>query len=132
MSVNDRQVDGRHYRAQVQCWDFVERNGLGYLEGQATKYITRSRKKHDSPIVDWEKAIHYIEKLRELYMSGWRANRSGAYAKGFSLYVFASSNDLNATETRVVELMVIWEDSSDLTAAIEMIRGMISEYTGAM
>ncbi len=63
MSANTRQVGGVHYRSEYQHWDFIEDWGIGYLEGCASKYITRWRLK--SGVQDVEKAIHYIEKLIE-------------------------------------------------------------------
>jgi hypothetical protein len=63
MSANDRQVSGNHYRAPIQHWDYVIANGLGYFEGQITRYVTRWRKKNG--LEDLLKAQHYLEKLIE-------------------------------------------------------------------
>jgi len=65
-SPNSRQVGGSHYAqgGDFQHWDLVERYGLGYLEGCATKYIARHRSKNGKE--DLEKALHYVEKLFEL------------------------------------------------------------------
>lgn len=63
-SANDRQVGGEHYKADIQHWDFVLANGLGYLEGQISKYVTRWRKKNG--MQDLYKARHYLEKLIEV------------------------------------------------------------------
>ena len=49
MSVNDKQVAGSHYKSKIQHWDFVELNELRYIEGCATKYVTRWRGKHNYP-----------------------------------------------------------------------------------
>ena len=64
MSANERQVGGDHYRSRYQHWDFVEEGGLGYLEGCATKYVSRWRQKNG--VQDLEKAEHYVQKLVEL------------------------------------------------------------------
>ena len=64
MAANERQVGGTHYQAEIQHWDYVLANGLGYLEGQITKYVTRWRKK--GGVEDLEKARHYLEKLIEV------------------------------------------------------------------
>jgi len=63
--VNANQVGGDHYRSDYQHWDLIERHGIGYLEGCATKYVTRWRKKNG--VQDLEKALHYVEKLIELH-----------------------------------------------------------------
>lgn len=62
--ANDRQVGGTHYKDQaIEPWDYVLANGLGYLEGNIVKYVTRHRAKHG--VQDLEKAQHYLEKLIE-------------------------------------------------------------------
>ena len=66
-SVNSYQVGGSHYNKDgtLQLWDFVSQNNLGYVEGNIIKYITRWKKK--GGVQDIEKAIHYLQKLRQLY-----------------------------------------------------------------
>lgn len=64
MSANNRQVAGDHYnQREYQHWDFVCDTNLHYILGNATKYISRWRKKNG--IQDLEKAKHYIEKAIE-------------------------------------------------------------------
>lgn len=64
MSANDKQISGKHYNNKaIQPWDFIIANNIGYLEGNAIKYIVRYKEKNG--LVDLEKALHYIEKLIE-------------------------------------------------------------------
>jgi hypothetical protein len=64
MSANDRQCGGDHYKnAPIQVWDFIARNGIPFLEGNAIKYIARHRQKGGR--ADLEKAIHYLQKVLE-------------------------------------------------------------------
>ena len=64
-SANNIQVGGAHYRTTIQHWDFVaQRLGWRYFVGQATKYLTRWRKKGGRQ--DVEKARHFVAKLLEL------------------------------------------------------------------
>ncbi len=64
LSANDKQIGGNHYKDQpIEPWDYIVQNNLGYLEGNAIKYITRWRAK--GGVADLHKAIHYIEKLIE-------------------------------------------------------------------
>ena len=64
MSANDRQCGGDHYKnAPIQPWDFIARNGLGYLEGCVVKYVSRHTMKGGKQ--DLEKAAHYLQKLIE-------------------------------------------------------------------
>lgn len=62
MSVNEKQIGGKHYKDfKFQPWDVVLDWELGYLDGTALKYIARWREKNG--IQDIEKAIHFLEKL---------------------------------------------------------------------
>lgn len=60
---NAKQVGGDHYQSDIQCWDFLIANNIGYLEGTAIKYLTRWQKK--GGIADLQKAMHFIEKCIE-------------------------------------------------------------------
>jgi TPP-dependent 2-oxoacid decarboxylase len=64
MSANDKQIDGEHYQLEIQPWDYITLNRLGYLEGNIIKYVTRHKEKHG--VKDLEKAKHYIDKLIEV------------------------------------------------------------------
>lgn len=66
MPANDVQIGGSHYNSKaIQPWDYIIANKLGYLEGTAIKYITRWKDK--GGIQDIKKAIHFLEKLMEVY-----------------------------------------------------------------
>lgn len=62
--ANSTQVAGNHYRSEIQHWDYVIANDLGYFEGQITKYVTRWRKKNG--LQDLYKARHFLQKLIEV------------------------------------------------------------------
>ena len=65
MTANETQVGGDHYKAKaVQPWDFIIANGLGFLDGNIVKYVTRFRSK--GGVEDLRKAQHYLEKLIEV------------------------------------------------------------------
>ena len=69
MSADDRQIGGTHYKDMpVQPWTIMEavltrEEFIGFLKGNAIKYGMRQGRK-DSP--DGDKAMHYLEKLKEL------------------------------------------------------------------
>lgn len=65
MSANDKQVGGEHYNRRIQHWDYVVANDMPYLDAQAFRYIDRHRRKNGRQ--DLEKAIHFIEKMIEVY-----------------------------------------------------------------
>lgn len=61
----DVQVDGTHYKQmKIQPVQYIHANGLGYLEGNVIKYVSRWRNKNG--VADLEKAKHYIDLLIEL------------------------------------------------------------------
>lgn len=63
--ANATQHGGAHYRAKpIQLWDYISANGIGYLEGNAIKYLSRWRDK--GGIEDLRKAQHYVQKLIEV------------------------------------------------------------------
>lgn len=65
MSANDIQVAGSHYKNKdIQPWDFIAANNLGYFEGNIVKYVSRWQDK--GGIEDLKKARHYLDKLIEL------------------------------------------------------------------
>ena len=62
---NATQVGGDHYKSKnIQPWDFIAANGIGYFEGNIVKYVCRWKDKNG--IEDLYKARHYLEKLIEL------------------------------------------------------------------
>ena len=63
--ANDRQVAGVHYKVRKhEPWDVIIDWNLGYLDGNAVKYLSRWRLK--GGIQDLHKARHYIDKLIEV------------------------------------------------------------------
>jgi len=64
MSANDTQIGGKHYvTQQIQCWDYVHRNGIGFLAGCVIKYVSRYKTKNG--VEDLKKARHFLDKLIE-------------------------------------------------------------------
>lgn len=64
-SANDIQVAGDHYKSQqIQPWDFIAANKIGYFEGNVIKYVARWQVK--GGVTDLKKAQHYLTKLIEL------------------------------------------------------------------
>lgn len=59
------QVGGNHYKDMaIQPAEFSQKNKLGFLEGEAIKYISRHQKKNRSE--DIRKAIHCLEMILEI------------------------------------------------------------------
>lgn len=65
MSALNVQEGGDHYkRFAIQPIEFIERNRLGFAEGNVVKYVCRHETKGGAD--DLRKAIHYLELLLEL------------------------------------------------------------------
>jgi hypothetical protein len=117
--VNDNQVGGTHYKTAIQHWDFVAQYGLGYFEGQVTKYVTRWRKK--GGVQDLRKAKHFLDKLNELAAhAGYVAQTSAQVRQPpeFTVAEYCLANQLGPTESKVVELMAEWARTSDTSALL--------------
>ncbi len=64
MKPTETQVGGSHYKDMpIQPATFILRNGIGFHEGSAIKYLCRWRKK--GGIEDLKKARHFIDMLIE-------------------------------------------------------------------
>lgn len=65
MSAFDTQVGGNHYKDMaIQPVEFIQKNRLGFIEGNIVKYICRWRGKNG--IDDLRKVRHYIDLLIEM------------------------------------------------------------------
>lgn len=64
--ANSVQIGGDHYKnlRGMEPWDVILHWGLGFLDGNAVKYLARWRSK--GGVTDLEKARHYITKLIEV------------------------------------------------------------------
>jgi hypothetical protein len=65
-SALDKQINGDHYKKKgaIQPIEYIHSNGLGFIEGNVVKYISRWRDKNGTE--DLEKIKHYIDLLIEL------------------------------------------------------------------
>ena len=65
MSALDVQIGGDHYKTmKIQPVEFITANDIPFLEGNVIKYVTRHASKNG--LADIEKAIHYLELIKEL------------------------------------------------------------------
>lgn len=123
MSTNDYQVGGSHYNTTFQHWDFVtECLGGLYLEGCATKYVTRWRKKNG--IQDLQKSLHYIGKLKEISDTG----DSGPAGDVRRVQEFCRANDLQPLEIEVITKIATWRDRADLEEIDVLINCIIDDW----
>lgn len=125
MHVNEYQVGGTHYQSNAQHWDWVEKNGLRYLVGCATKYVTRNRKKFATPILDLEKALHYIDKLISMFDSHLIEPRDPSLPWPVPCELFCEVNQLTPVESDIVTTLAHWQTENDLFKAREWTRSLL-------
>ena len=123
MSANDSQIGGEHYHTDYQHWDFITLYGLGYLEGCATKYITRWRKK--GGLQDLSKAMHYLQKLREVATEG--RMEPPAHAPRNEVRRFCTTNGLTGEESALIWRIVSWNRPDDLLEAERGLAELLSK-----
>ena len=118
MSVNEIQIGGSHYKSVLQHWDFVVNHNVSYLIANATKYLTRWRKKNG--VQDLEKAGHYVSKALELYRAGTDVMTSTAGVA--DCYSFCKTNGLDTRETLAFTLLSAeGANDNELVHALEII-----------
>lgn len=60
-----KQIGGNHYsKFAIQPTEFIYKNNIPFIEGCAIKYLCRWRDK--GGVQDLDKAIHFIEMLKDL------------------------------------------------------------------
>ena len=142
--ANTKQVDGNHYQPKIgtlQVWDWIEENGLGYLEGCAIKYICRCNAKYSSPKADLEKAVHYLEKFIELIDKGVRKprqlNRQVTY---FGVKDVCDAYELDDQLFEILFFIFYWDSdgdlgvqstSNDIKTAIKLLKEYIKNHDSA-
>lgn len=134
------QVGGTHYAPADKYghWDYVIDAGIPYLEGNATKYVSRWRDKNG--IQDLQKAISYIDKrltCKEMKyytggmtndpMCGPESNIRHSHPRLVLLDKFYKDAGIGAEERAICTLIFHWETASDLKAAKELILVLIQQ-----
>jgi len=127
MDPDTKQVGGNHYQSNYQHWDFVRMALKGrYLEGCATKYLYRWRKK--GGIEDLEKAIHYLRKMMSEHLFFHNPQPLGRNAeRRCEAERFLFTNDVPSEESSIIHLIVEWETLVDLHLAESIIVDILAE-----
>lgn len=131
---NDQQVGGSHYRQhgnEFQHWDFVVAAGLGYFEGQVTRYVVRYRQPDGGEgEKDLRKAIHYIGKLHSV-CSCYVGGRAGMYARTAKwVQKFVQAHELDLMEQAIIQLVAGWQTPEDLVSARSGIEDLLKHWLG--
>ena len=126
MLVNDERVPG-HYLSEYLHWDFVAKVGMGYFDGNATKYISRWRKK--GGLQDLQKALHYVDKYIEIFNKDEYKPvlRIDSIAIRAEVDKFSQANALSPVEQMAILQLAAWEGVSDLWVARGLIQSLIDD-----
>lgn len=131
-NANAIQVGGSHYKfGGVEHWDVIEKYRVGYLEGCASKYVLRWRRKNG--LQDLCKAAHFLQKLYEV-----RSDMS------FSEYLNRMPNVPNAVVSRlcedaglcgadeqIIRHILTWQSTATIDLARRMVEELIVEVEAA-
>lgn len=124
MKVNDKQVAGAHYqKGSIQHWDLMDEIDVGYLEGCATKYLTRWRDKNG--LQDLLKAQHYIEKRIEQFTWGKGRSKGSAWSPNFNRFIY--ENEVGDNESVIIEKILFWQNIQDLKFANTKMNALIED-----
>lgn len=127
MSANDMQVGGTHYQAEIQHWDLIEDYGIGYLEGCATKYLTRYPDKGQA-LKDLNKADHYVMKLIEKAQNKVRVPRlPRGHVPEFKVVAFLEANNVGPVAGEAIRILVSEWTIGTLSSASKYIVELIRE-----
>lgn len=126
MDVNSRQIGGTHYKSKYEHWDLVLNLNLGYLDGVATKYITRWRKAA-RPVQDLQKAEHYVDKMIDTWRICYPRQRVSLRACHSELNKFIEANNLAVADAAIIINLVTWDTLMDLTIAKNRIGALLMD-----
>jgi hypothetical protein len=129
IKANDMQVDGNHYRgknADYQHWDLVADVGMGYFDGQITKYISRWRDKNG--LKDLKKAQHFCIKYLEVLEAGLMHSpkRADALHTAVCLNRYLDAQQVGEKETIVVAMLTKTHEKSDVSYLAGFILDMVT------
>lgn len=124
MTVYVKQVGGTHYQTAYEHWNLVITCNLPYLEGNATKYIFRWRKK--GGVEDLRKALSYVDKIRSSpCMAQSRAARHLIGKIKTETELFFRVNHVPKEEREIISLICLWEHDYQLAEARNLLLGLI-------
>ena len=127
MKASDRQVGGSHYRTKsggIGHWDYCIETNVPYLEGCASKYLTRWRDKNG--LQDLEKSLHYIERRLEAFHS-YKGVLRGANKDKKMFIQFIADNNIPDKDAEIIDQVMHWKRPDYLFAAIEAITALIEQ-----
>lgn len=121
------QEGGDHYQAEYQHWDWVTDIGMGYLPGNATKYVARWRKKNG--LADLKKAMTYIDKMIAIRLVDSIAQFNNPIGNGYKLAKcterFVAVNQLGDKERSICQALSYKCDDAMLRVARDTLASLV-------
>lgn len=121
------QVGGDHYQSAYAHWDWAAETGLGYLEGNATKYLGRHRKKGGGQ--DLEKALSYCLKLLAVPGLVPARERPGYSPARLARYLRAAGLE-DTAEAALTVAIDSWRTDNDLRQLVADLEALIHATGG--
>jgi Protein of unknwon function (DUF3310) len=129
--VNHQQIGGGHYKLKTfQHWDFVIANGLGYFEGQITKYLCRWREKNG--VQDLEKAMHYLAKLISASREGKQRLPSDSRYANKLTELSTSYPSMGLDEMAIIRILCVYVTEQELSKSFSMLEGILQDAKNAL
>ena len=124
MSDEIKQIGGSHYESEYQHWSWVIDAGLGYLEGCATKYVSRWWKKNG--LQDLLKAKTYVQKMIVNYDAVYALSIEPPHNIDELNARFKKANNLPDLEYQFCCLMSDWQSTQQLEFAMQLLDSLIT------
>lgn len=129
MNANAKQVNGTHYQTgSLQHWDYVvQALKSRYFEGNISKYVARYKKKHME--IDVNKALHYADKLLELYDLGMVTPMMDDedHAVYETVEQFCTLAGMDYHQRRVLYRCATWRNRADLVELRACVHTILEE-----
>lgn len=120
---NDVQIGGGHYKGSTyQHWDWACDVGLGFLEGNASKYLARWDSK-GTPEQDLKKARHYIQKIA--YMHRTAGYQGPSASDELCLLRFFSESGITVESAALCWKVSTWRTHCDLKVILSGINDLL-------
>ncbi len=129
-----QQVGGTHYISDYGHWHWMAEMqiiaGVGYFEGNATKYVVRWQKKNGKN--DLAKALSYVAMLEKEFLDKGLKRLKKVTPKTEKEIMelttkMASSNNLRSGEMVICLELMLWKTQADIVAVMDKIRELISD-----
>ena len=130
MSEQPEQVGGNHYESEYQHWSWVIDARLGYLEGCATKYVSRWWKKNG--LQDLLKAKTYVQKMIVNYDAVYALSMEPPHNIDELNARFGKANKLPELEYQFCCLMSDWQSTQQLEFAMQLLDSLIATAQRAL